>query len=295
MNKTKIPWATHTWNPITGCLAISEGCENCYAKALSHRFGWDWGTPQFHPERLRDPLKRKKPAKIFVCSMSDLFHEKVEDSWVNEVIRIIQKCPQHTFMILTKRPKRMKEYFDRLFSARCIPAGKYIHDNLWLGVTVENQKRADERIPILLDIPAKVRFVSSEPLLEKINIEKYLGECVSYCHECKDIVIPNYIHSPTDNEIDEVCGVCKSEFLDDLPGIDWIIVGGETGAGARYCAPDWIMKLEDQCHKNTFFFKQWGTSAETKRELKVMNDIGYKRERIKEIEEERNFPEADND
>ena len=256
MNKTKISWCDYTWNPITGCSEISEGCQNCYAKALSKRFGWAWGDPVRHGDRLKEPRKLKKPAKIFVCSMSDLFHEKIHNEWINQVIDVIEKNPQHTFIILTKRPERMKRYF----------CGVQLPENAWLGVTVENQKRADERIPILMEIPAKVRFVSCEPLLEEINL--------NLCVECQ----------------------LEPEKCHEHNKIDWVIAGGETGLKARYCDSGWIIKLWQDCGKNNipFHFKQWGESDEFRNPFK---DIPLEAqidifEEIEEIEETKQFPEV---
>ena len=162
MNKTGIEWCDWTWNPIAGCSPASEGCNHCYAAAISRRFNRSWGKPVFHPERLDQPARVKKPGRVFVCSMSDLFHESVTREWKQAVFTVACNTPRHTFMFLTKRPERVMDW--------------WIGDvpNIWLGVTAENQARADERIPILLGIPAAVRFVSVEPMLGPVDLTPWL-------------------------------------------------------------------------------------------------------------------------
>ena len=226
-----------TWNPIIGCSKISEGCKNCYAEKMANRLAciektgesysnvvtmsknsiWS-GKTHFVESALEKPLKWKKPRMIFVCSMSDLFHESVSNSWINFVMNIIQKCSQHTFQILTKRPEKMRKYFHGLNIAKILP-------NAWLGVTAENQEQANKRIPILLQIPAKVRFVSVEPMLSNIDISSFL-------YEAK---------------------------------LDWVICGGESGHNARPIHPNWVRSLRDQCKQADvpFFFKQWGAWDES--------------------------------
>jgi len=173
MNMSRIEWTEVTWNPVTGCTPISPGCENCYAKRLATRLKGRCGYPEdepfrvtMHPDRLSEPLSWKKPRHVFVCSMGDLFHDDVEEGFLCRVFDTIMAAEQHTFLVLTKRPKRMRDFFKR-----CIHG---TWNNLWIGVTAENQKTADERIPILLQIPAVVRFVSCEPLLGPVNLELYL-------------------------------------------------------------------------------------------------------------------------
>lgn len=158
MHRTKIPWATHTWNPVTGCTKISEGCLNCYAHTWAQRFNAGRFSVMYHPERLDEPKKLRKPAKIFVCSMSDLFHDNVTREQHEEIFAVMKNLPQHTFMLLTKRPKRMREAF----------GGRRVPDNVWLGVTAENGDRWEERVNVLREIDARIHFVSCEPLLEPI-------------------------------------------------------------------------------------------------------------------------------
>jgi protein gp37 len=216
---SKIEWTEKTWNPITGCTKISEGCKHCYAERMSKRLagrcGYDKDEPfkvTYHPDKLDEPLRWRKPSKIFVCSMGDLFHEGVDDGFLCRIFDVMAVAEHHTFLILTKRPNRMREFF-----ARCVHGN---FQNIWLGVTAENQQRADERIPILLQIPAAKRFVSVEPMLGPIELRLVGG--------------------PGD--------------------LDWVICGGETGPGARPMHPDWVRSLRDQCVRagTPFFFKSWG-------------------------------------
>jgi protein gp37 len=225
---TKIQWTNRTWNPVTGCTKTSPGCENCYAEGMvrrlqklpqskeKYRNGFD---VTFHPDELVKPLHWKKPQRIFVCSMGDLFHEDVSFYFVTEVLKTICKTLQHIYQILTKRPERMAMYFSVM---------RHIPSNIWLGVTVCNQQEADEKIPVLLDIPAKVRFVSIEPMLESVDLKYYLPQVWSMRGE----ILGAYLH--------------------------WVIVGGETGVNARPMNPDWARALRDQCKETgiPFFFKQ---------------------------------------
>lgn len=176
---TKIEWTNETWNPVIGCSKVSEGCENCYAERMAARLAYNpvtpmysdvmrqpsmmsgrlvWnGTTAFVESALNKPLKRKKPTMFFVCSMGDFWHPSVEPEWRGRVYDVVRKCPQHIFQFLTKRPELIIDW----------PADL---SNSWLGATAENQAMADKRIPILKQIPAAVRFVSVEPLLEGVEI-----------------------------------------------------------------------------------------------------------------------------
>jgi len=160
MNKTKIEWCDYTWNPIVGCSPISAGCKNCYAAAISKRFNLPWGSAHYIPERLTQPLDLEKPSRIFVCSMGDFFHHTVKTEWKHAVFNVVDACPQHTFIFLTKRPGSIASFW--------IP-----HRNIWIGVTVENQEAADHRIPIFYKarLFAQVRFISAEPLLGPITLK----------------------------------------------------------------------------------------------------------------------------
>ena len=232
---TKIEWATETWNPITGCTPASEGCQHCYARRMATRLRGRCGYPAddpfratFHPDRLGQPLKWKKPRMIFVCSMGDLFHEHVSIANGCQVLGAAKDAPQHKYLFLTKRPEIMMEAMRFFWGKKPMPK------NWWCGITAENQQRADERIPILLQIPAAVRFVSVEPILERVNLAKYLGERDSF------------------TRLPQEQGCSRS--------LQWCIVGGESGPGARPMHPDWARSLRDQCQSAgvPFFFKQWG-------------------------------------
>jgi len=173
-DKTKIEWCDATWNPITGCTPVSIGCKNCYAKEIARRF---WGDRKFsdilfHEDRLSIPTKWKKPRKIFVCSMSDLFHKDVPYEWIDKINEAQVDTPQHDYMWLTKRPNRAQKYIRSRFAWKPF---------VWLGVSVSTQAEADEKIPILLDTPAAVRFVSIEPMLEGIDLKNYFHCGISWC------------------------------------------------------------------------------------------------------------------
>lgn len=211
--KSKIEWTESTWNPVTGCTKISEGCLNCYAERLAkrlHAMGQKKYKNNFnvtlHPDCLNDPLAWKKSQIIFVCSMSDIFHKDVPDEFIKQVFAIMNKTSWHTFQVLTKRSDRL---------AKLAPELTWT-DNIWMGVTVEsNTQKA--RIKDLLKIPAKVKYLSIEPMITQI---KPLS----------------------------------------LKGIDWVIVGGESGPGARPIEESWVTYIRDTCIKEQvpFFFKQWG-------------------------------------
>lgn len=214
MKTTKIEWTDKTWNPITGCSKKSTGCLHCYAEVMSRRLqamGLEKYRNGFnltlHESCLNEPLSWKGSHNIFVCSMSDVFHEKVPFDFVDKMFEVIKKTPLHRYQILTKRAERMNEYF----SSREIPA------NVWLGVTVE-AKSSIPRIDCLRNQKASVKFLSCEPLVED------LGEI-------------------------------------NLSGIDWVIVGGESGIQARPMKEEWVLNIKEQVEIQgvAFFFKQWGT------------------------------------
>jgi protein gp37 len=176
MNKTGIAWTDYTWNPVSGCSKVSEGCKFCYAEAVTKRFfkGVDFKDVICHEDRLKQPLGVKGPAMVFVNSMSDLFHEEIPFSFIDKVFDVMEKCKTLIFQILTKRHERMYEYYKHRLD-HIIEQGHGSIDNIWFGVTTENQESADKRIPTLLKIPAKVRFLSAEPLLGPLDIRKYKG------------------------------------------------------------------------------------------------------------------------
>lgn len=213
-NESAIEWTERTWNPMTGCTKVSAGCKHCYAETMARRLkamgapGYERGFKlALHPDRLEQPLRRKVPTTYFVNSMSDLFHPGVPDSYLDQVVDVIRRTPQHTYQVLTKRAERLPEFFQE----RNCPA------NVWLGVTVENRRHGVPRISHLREVAATIRFLSVEPLLEDIG----------------DL---------------------------DLQGIHWVIVGGESGHGARPMRPEWAENVRRQCEHAgvAFFFKQWG-------------------------------------
>ncbi len=260
---SKIEWTDKTWNPVVGCTKVSPGCEHCYAERMAYRLACmdkklyttgvvrgidgraEWtGQIGIAPEKIwTQPLHWRKPRRIFVCSMGDLFHENVPQEAIFRVFATAWENPRHTFQILTKRPKRMRVMVSLMAATRSYP-GQWPIPNVWLGVTAENQEAADKRIPLLLNTPAAVRFVSCEPLLGPIDLNGTpAGQALGPCDEC----------GHTDEN--PSCESC-----DGTPSLDWIIAGGETGPGARPMHPDWIRSIRDQCKdaRVPFLFKQWG-------------------------------------
>jgi protein gp37 len=300
---SNIEWTDRTWNPVIGCTPVSPGCLNCYAAAMARRLEgmgkadyaprqveavmgtpYDKCTPAktlriaevrggravFTGEvrtlahRLTEPLKWRKPCRVFVNSMSDLFHESVPFEFIDRVFAVMSLCPQHTFQVLTKRPDRMAEYFAVTNRSACVADsvrvlrirghGNPIDDptylmkmggfslrkwplpNVWLGTSVENQAAADERIPHLLRCPAAVRFLSCEPLLEHVDLSAFFGG--TYIGLPGDEVHTNYNF-----------------------GINWVIVGGESGPGARPCEVDWVRAIIRLCIEAEVpcFVKQLGS------------------------------------
>jgi len=250
---TKIEWAEETWNPVTGCTPVSEGCQNCYAARMARRLAGRCGYPAdepfrvtLHPERLEQPAKWRKPRRIFVCSMGDLFHPDIRWEYIYDVFLAMYNAGWHTFLVITKRPGRMKAIIEEH-----IP---HVADNIWLGVTAENQGRADERIPVLLSIPAAVHFVSIEPCLGPVDLEKpvgIIGDRDSWVLEqavgqprplvaCPECDGTRYFQ--TDPHV-EYCGACGGSGW----GLDWVILGCETGPGRRTMQPVWARDVKDQC------------------------------------------------
>lgn len=261
---TKIEWTNRTWNPVVGCSKISEGCKNCYAEKMAGRLSnmkhshhkysqvvrWgqhpktdmyyglqEWsGEIYFDNNSIDAPLKWKKPSMIFVCSMGDLFHESVTFCKILSVFIIMEKCPQHTFQILTKRPERMVEFY-KMYKDTSLFNNGYI-ENIWFGVTAENQEQANKRIAQLDQIPAIEKFVSIEPMLSAISISEALQNAASYKYAFSMVMEGGNIKK------------C----------ISWVICGGETGHNARPMHPDWVRSLRDECAASNvpFFFKGWG-------------------------------------
>ena len=237
MDKTKIEWTDATWNPITGCSRVSAGCEHCYAERLAGtrlkhhpsregltretKHGPVWtGEVRLNETWLMQPLKWKRPRRIFVVAHGDLFHESVPDNWIGQVMEIMNEARHHTYQVLTKRPDRMASYL----ASSSLNWGRALPHVQW-GTSVEDQGTADERIPLLLDTPVAVRWVSAEPLLGPMGLERYLT--------------PRVVGHP---------------------GLDWCVVGGESGPGARPMHPQWARDIRDQCVAAgvAFHFKQWG-------------------------------------
>ncbi len=217
-DQSSIEWTDATWNPVRGCTKISPGCKHCYAETFAERFR---GTPG-HPfeqgfdlrlvfDKLPEPLRWARARKIFVNSMSDLFHERVPDSYIAEVFRVMVEADWHVYQLLTKRAERLQAI------SRAFERDLVVRDHIWLGVSVEDRKYGLPRIEALQKTRAGKRFLSIEPLLEDLGTF-------------------------------------------DLRGIDWVIVGGESGRGARPMHPDWAINIRKQCQKAKvpFFFKQWG-------------------------------------
>lgn len=246
MSDTKIQWATKVWNPVTGCSAISSGCKNCYAKRMAEtrlrgRFGYDEDDPfrtTFHADKLLEPTKWKKPSMIFISSMGDLFHKDVKYSWLEDLFEVMAAEKRHIFIVLTKRPHRMKECFEFFFGDNHAP-------NIWLGVSCENQKAANERIPTLLEIPAALRLVSLEPLLGPVSLRQTIYE--KTC--CIDALAGLHGWPPHVPILDH-------------NRLGWVIAGCESGPAHRPMNMDWVRSIRDQCNDPDlaqpvpFFFKQ---------------------------------------
>lgn len=241
---SKIEWTDKTWNPISGCSKISTGCDNCYAermaKRLKGRFGYsdivDPFSVTFHQDKLAKPVGWKKPQRVFVCSMGDLFHEDVQFSWARAVFRIMLQANHHTYMILTKRPDKMRRFYEDLKYHDDFGSMDNL-DHVWLGVSVEDQEQADKRIRSLLKTPAAVKFVSVEPMLKPIDLTRSAGMCAC-------------------GNMSSGCPACHPRGY--LLGIDWIIIGAESGPGARKIDNAHILNLAVQCEgaKVPVFLKQ---------------------------------------
>jgi protein gp37 len=215
---SSIEWTDATWNPVRGCTKVSPGCAHCYAETFAERFRGVPGHPYEYgfdlrlvPAKLADPFRWRKSCRVFVNSMSDLFHEGVPDDYIVSVTRVMARANWHQYQVLTKRSRRLHD----LLKTKLRFCQELRH--IWWGVSVENRKHGLPRVDHLRDAPAGVRFLSIEPLLEDLG-----------------------------------------RF--DLTGIDWVIVGGESGAGARPIAEEWVLSIRDQCKRTgvPFFFKQWG-------------------------------------
>ncbi|MCX5070925.1 phage Gp37/Gp68 family protein [Micromonospora lupini] len=291
--RSKIEWTTSTWNPTLGCERVSPGCTNCYAirEAWMHahhptakiaqafaglverrddRLDWT-GTVRTLPERLGIPLHWRTPRRVFVDSQSDLFHDDVPDGFIAAVFAIMAAAPQHTYQLLTKRHGRLRSLlgnpkFRELMAKelRLLTEGMSLKipgdvswawplPNVWIGVSVEDQKSADLRIPALLATPAAVRWLSCEPLLGQVDLSEHLTR--------RRPVTDPYLDAPDGAVVDGMERVGDS--WQRRAGIDWVVAGGESGSAARPMHPDWARLLRDQCADAgvPFFFKQWGAWA----------------------------------
>lgn len=261
---TKIEWTDATWNPITGCTKVSPGCDHCYAETFAERFR---GVPGHHfergfdvqlrPDKLDLPLRWRKPRRVFVNSMSDLFHDSVPDEYIATVFAVMALAPQHTFQVLTKRHARMRSLLNtdtfrqavlveahraKWGAAADLASWAWPLRNMWLGVSTENQQWADIRIPALLDTPAAVRWISAEPLLGPIDLSAWIyGR-----------VWPSTARGSG--------GYGGSTITVDPSLLNWVVVGGESGPGARPMHPSWARSLRDQCAaaEVPLLLKQWG-------------------------------------
>lgn len=248
MAETSIEWASHVWNPVTGCTRVSEGCDHCYIERTppfrmqGRRFdkpgvGGTTGVAM-HAGRLTQPLRWRKPRRVFVNSLADLFHDDVDLDTIASVFAIMAMTPRHTFQVLTKRHARMRAVvahpdFQTHVALQALTFGMVLSGpwplpNVWLGVSVESQQWADIRIPALLETPAAVRWLSCEPLLGPVELKAHW-------------LRPTF----------------------PGPAVDWVVAGGESGPGARPMQPDWARSLRDQCaaERVPYFFKQWGEWA----------------------------------
>lgn len=268
-DKSSIEWTDATWNPIRGCSRISPGCTNCYAERMAARklpgmnspttgepfavmtpSGPRWtGKVELIEAKLLEPLKWKKPRRVFVNSISDTFHKDVPDEWIDRIWAVMALCPQHAFMVLTKRADRMREWAPGSWAARHTSrtmGGHWPLRNVWLGVSVEDQQRADERIPHLLATPAAVRFLSVEPLLGPVDLT-----CLQ--HESEFEV----------NALTGDHGVFRPLAGRSDRKLDWVIVGGESGPGARPCSINAVRSIVRQCRDAgvACFVKQLGAQC----------------------------------
>lgn len=276
-DRSAIEWTEATWNPIAGCSVISPGCTNCYAmreaggrlrsaakfRGLTEpsKAGPVWnGDMRFWEKALDQPLRWSKPRRIFVNSMSDLFHESVPDEWIDRVSAVMARCPQHTFQVLTKRAERMRDYMTGSWRVGdvLLEQGHQLRDwplpNVWLGVSAEDQVRADERIPLLLRTPAAVRWVSYEPGLGPVDFA-----CVA-ASPPSEVGVYRTINALTGKR--GHMGPCgPTEAIDRPTGkLDWVVIGGESGPGARPFDIGWARSIIGQCKAAAVpvFVKQLG-------------------------------------
>jgi len=239
-DKTGIGWTDATWNPVIGCTKVSQGCKLCYAKTLHDQrhkaylagkkipaqYARSFEYIQVISERLTDPYRWRKPRRIFVNSMSDLFHEDLPFRYIAEVFTAMWQNPRHTFQVLTKRPGRLLEFYSWNYPPAMAAAEARADwlgsgPNIWLGTSTENQETADQRIPLLKETPAAIRFLSCEPLLGPIDILRHIGTDRERKIPGQGIWIP--------------------------PAIGWVIIGGETGLGHRVMRIEWLEQIVEDC------------------------------------------------
>lgn len=336
-DKSKIEWTDATWNVVTGCARVSEGCRNCYAERLAATrlahvpayeglaemtpAGPRWtGAVRFNIERLALPLRWAKPRMVFVNSQSDLFHEGLTNEQIAAIFGVMAACPQHVFQILTKRAERMRAWFEWVSQpdafAMSNPIGRVVTNgavlldkqqrgklalgrmrwplpNVWLGVSAEDQAAADTRIPLLLECPAAVRWISAEPLLGPVDLARWVAGGRTTMHMSANVegALRNRSFSgliaDDGRELSEAEAEAQLRELQRhgvrliaangcdnfdpetgcrghaCPRLDWVVVGGESGPGARPMHPAWAEQIRDACvaAEIPFFFKQWGEWA----------------------------------
>lgn len=287
--KGGIAWTDQTWNPTRGCSRVSEGCRNCYAETVAARFSgpglayeglahyiggearWT-GKLALAPARLADPLRWQRPRRIFVNSMSDVFHESLPFKVIDQIFAVMALAPQHTFQILTKRADRMREYCSQMYLPGALndarisklhengyadvyskPIESWPLPNVWLGVSVEDQVTADWRIPLLLKTPAALRFVSYEPALGAVDFRQT-------CESCSGL---GRMYGPDwKPETSWLCSLCAGTGRQDrIQGLDWVIIGGESGHNARAFSVQWARDAIAQCNAAgvACFMKQLGS------------------------------------
>lgn len=341
-DNTSIEWTDSTWNPTVGCSLASPGCTNCYAMREAHRMATKLGIGKYsgltmlaangkpvwtgelrvHWDAVDQPLRWRRPRRIFVDSMSDLFHDGVPDEAIDKVFAVMALCPRHTFQVLTKRSARMRAWFAERWQgtpAQRYKVGNEVFDvpaggetgrrgqvedacegilerfpkmvdtdndalwdeqgrlkirtfswplpNVWLGVSAEDQVRADERVPDLLATPAAVRFVSAEPLLGPIDLNRLPREPSDADRAMPGFAgVGKFVSSALEGEHGLIMADDGREYWGGPrgPRLDWVIAGGESGSGARPAHPDWIRSLRDQCQAAgvAFHLKQWGEWAD---------------------------------
>ncbi len=352
---TAIQWTDETWNPTTGCAKVSTGCKNCYAERLAPRvFAGQVVTKDgrerprrftdvwFHRERLTKPLRWRKPRRVFVNSMSDLFHPAVRDDQIDEIFGVMAQAGRHTFQVLTKRPERMRDYLaadgvrERINAAAnalteppdndCALNAGWPLPNVWLGTSVEDQAAARQRLSALAETPAAIRFASVEPLLGHVDLSPWLDEIGTAvnCVDCGLRKEPWGRSAP----LEMANGLCDHECpgydKDPRPGglwpgeslrefgfpkevvrricLDWVIVGGESGPGARPCLYEWVRDVVRQCDdaRTPVFVKQlggspWRGDERARRSMNLSDPKGGNPGEWPEDVRRREWPEVDRD